>query len=85
MNLPAIRSNYDEIRGWPGSRSMRSDKQALFIAGSSSDYITDEDSDAIVEVFPRARFVDIDAGHWLHAEQPEAFYDACFNFLSETG
>jgi esterase len=83
MNLPAIQTNYDAIRGWPGSRSMRSDKRALFIAGSQSDYITIEDSDAIVEVFPRAQFVDIDAGHWLHAEQPEAFYDACFNFLEE--
>ncbi len=85
MNLPAIRTNYDEIRGWPGSRSMRSDKQALFVSGSSSDYITNEDSDAIMEIFPRARFVDIDAGHWLHAEKPEAFYKACFNFLTETG
>ncbi len=85
MNLPAIRSNYDELRSWPGSRSMRSDKQALFIAGSSSDYITDEDSDAIVEVFSRARFVDVDAGHWLHVEQPKAFYEICFNFLTEAG
>ena len=85
MNLPAIRINYDEIRDWPGSSSMRSDKQALFIAGTSSDYITEEDSDAIVEIFPRARFVDIDAGHWLHAEQPEAFYELCFNFLIESG
>jgi esterase len=81
MNLPAIRANYDELRGWPGSSSMRSDKQALFIAGSSSDYITDEDSDAIVEIFPQARFVDIDAGHWLHAEQPVEFYNACHEFL----
>ncbi len=83
MNLPAIRTNYDEIRGWPGSRSMRSDKQALFVAGSSSDYITDADSDAIMEIFPRARFADIEAGHWVHAEQPEAFYEICFNFLTE--
>jgi len=83
MNLPAIRANYEEIRSWPGTHSMRSDKQALFVAGSSSDYITDADSDAIMEIFPRARFADIDAGHWLHVEQPEAFYELCFNFLTE--
>jgi esterase len=81
MNLPAIRANYDQIRGWPGTRSMRSDKQALFIAGTRSDYITIEDSDAIIEVFPLARFVDLDAGHWLHSERKDEFVAECVQFL----
>lgn len=84
MNLPVIREHYDEIRGWPGSSSMRSDKEALFISGSKSDYVTDEDSDAIIEIFSRARFVDIDAGHWLHVDRPMAFVKESLNFLTGT-
>ena len=81
MNLPVIEDSYDEIRGWPGQRSYHSDKQALFVAGLRSDYITDDDSDSIMEMFPRARFVDVDAGHWLHSEKPDEFLEVCLDFL----
>jgi pimeloyl-ACP methyl ester carboxylesterase len=84
LNLPAIKNNYDSIRGWPGSSSMRSEKEALFISGTRSDYVTEDDSDAIMEIFPRARFVDIEAGHWLHADKPRQFFKHCLSFLNET-
>lgn len=53
----------------------------LFIRGSLSNYILDEDFSAIEEVFPEAEFVTIDnAGHWVHAEAPEEFMDAVLSF-----
>ena len=36
---------------------------------------------ALREVLPEAEVVTLQAGHWLHAEQPEAFRDAVDRFL----
>lgn len=45
-----------------------------FIRGLNSDYITDEDIPMIYSIYPQAQIIDIpDAGHWLHAEQPDEF------------
>lgn len=53
----------------------------LFIRGSESDYILDEDISNIEEVFPDSSFVTIqNAGHWVHAEAPEEFVDAVLSF-----
>lgn len=51
----------------------RFNKPVLFIRGTKSHYVADEALPAIGEFFPRFRLVDIDAGHWLISEQPEAF------------
>lgn len=54
----------------------------LFIRGEKSNYILDEDLDMIHEVFPRSMLETIsDAGHWVHAEKPKAFYDCVINFI----
>jgi pimeloyl-ACP methyl ester carboxylesterase len=45
------------------------------LRGSKSDYILDEDFDTILHHFPKAKIHTIsEAGHWLHAENPSAFY-----------
>ena len=49
----------------------------IFIRGLRSNYILDEDADEIRQIYPDAKIVDIpEAGHWLHAEQPEEFMEA---------
>lgn len=49
----------------------------VFIRGLNSKYITDKDIPLIQKIYPDARISDIpDAGHWLHAEQPERFAEA---------
>ncbi|NOY36965.1 MAG: alpha/beta fold hydrolase [Chlorobi bacterium] len=54
----------------------------LFIRGSHSTYIQDEDIKLISNIFPYAETVTIpDAGHWVHAEQPERFLKAVLSFL----
>ena len=49
----------------------------VFIRGLESNYIMDEDIKLIKSIYPDANIVDIpQAGHWLHAEQPERFLEA---------
>ncbi|GAP70935.1 pimeloyl-ACP methyl ester carboxylesterase [Bacteroidales bacterium 6E] len=49
----------------------------VFIRGLKSPYIRDEDIPRILRIYPDAQIIDIpDAGHWLHAEQPELFMQA---------
>ena len=61
---------------------MAVDLPALFIRGSESNYISDTDWSEIRERFPRAELSTIlNAGHWLHADQPEEFYTLVRNFL----
>jgi esterase len=57
-------------------------KRTLFLRGDKSDYILDSDFETIYYHFPEAKIVTIpDAGHWLHAENPMAFYYEVENFL----
>lgn len=56
---------------------------ALFVAGERSEYLGAERQSAARRLFPNARFVAIaGAGHWVHAEQPDAFIDAVAEFLA---
>lgn len=52
---------------------VRFEKPALFIRGTKSKYVPDEVLPVVGQFFPRFRLVDIDAGHWVISEQPEAF------------
>lgn len=54
----------------------------LFIRGGKSTYILDEDIDFISNIFPFAKLKTIPgAGHWVHAEQPEAFVETVEDFI----
>ena len=48
------------------------DGPTLFIRGGASDYIPDRDWPVLQNFFPQAEFFTLtDAGHWLHAEEPD--------------
>ncbi|NDB36463.1 MAG: alpha/beta hydrolase, partial [Flavobacteriia bacterium] len=54
---------------------------ALFLRGELSNYILPEDFDSIETLFPDASIETLsNAGHWLHAEQPDLFFDAVMRF-----
>ncbi|MDP4209025.1 MAG: alpha/beta fold hydrolase [Bacteroidota bacterium] len=54
----------------------------LFIRGENSDYITGEHIPEIYRYFPNAEIKGIpDAGHWVHADQPEKFMETLTSFL----
>lgn len=60
------------------------DQPTLFLKGANSNYIKDEDYDAIKRQFPKAEIEVIEnAGHWLHAEKPKEFYEKTISFLKE--
>ena len=82
FHLEAIEANIENV-----GESMlngRFDKDTLFIRGENSNYIVDEDIPEILEAFPKATFATIPkAGHWLHAENPNAFFEEVNQFLHQ--
>jgi len=58
------------------------EKPVLFLRGGNSNYLKDEDLLLIKKHFPAAEMKTIpNAGHWLHAENPAAFYKETITFL----
>ena len=80
FNLEAIAEHITEV-GKVLADKMEYKGPSLFVDGASSGYIVDEDEDLILEHFPEAEIVTIaDAGHWVHAEQPNRFFDEVLRF-----
>lgn len=81
FNVEALWNNYQNIlSALPSNESYLS--PVLFIKGAKSDYVKDEYSTNINKHFPLAEIESIaDAGHWLHAEKPNAFYDKSMDWL----
>lgn len=53
----------------------------LFIRGARSSYLTDTDLKELAVVFPKMMTTTVPAGHWVHAEAPEATLQALGSFL----
>ncbi len=83
MNLPILYKYYKNILKFDLGKEVFEGK-TLFIRGAQSTYIQDEDMLEILEYFPSAQLQTIDkAGHWLHADQPEEFFNTILTFLEE--
>ena len=81
MNLPVLSHDIDKIIEEVYFRTI--DTETLFIRGTKSDYILPSDFDEINMKFPNSNIVSIEnAGHWVHAEAPQVFYDTIFSFLT---
>ncbi|GAA4268523.1 alpha/beta fold hydrolase [Hyunsoonleella aestuarii] len=81
INLEILKNEVGEI-GEPLPSYARFEKDTLFLRGDRSEYIGIEDERLIANHFPIAEIVTIsDAGHWLHAENPKAFYEAVIRFI----
>ena len=84
LNLDAIERDMPALVGFP-----RIDPgtvypgPALFVAGKRSEYVRADSEPAIRRLFPVAEIRHIEnAGHWLHAEQPDAFVAIVEPFLA---
>ena len=54
----------------------------LFLRGELSNYILDQDFSSLESCFPDGQIITIKgAGHWLHAEKPEQFFDEVMGYL----
>lgn len=81
LGLDEIQDDYETIMGPPAGEGAF-DGATLVLRGAHSRYVTDAMLPELHEVLPRAEVVTLEAGHWLHAEQPEAFREAVEQFLA---
>ncbi|WP_447926103.1 alpha/beta fold hydrolase [Vreelandella sp. EE27] len=82
VGLDELRSGYAAIIEAPaGSEPFNG--PTLVLRGGNSHYVADEMLPALKAILPKARLVTLkEAGHWLHADQPEAFQEAVNAFIS---
>ncbi|KAJ5115286.1 hypothetical protein NUU61_001045 [Penicillium alfredii] len=84
--LSVIGRSLDEMADWPFSESdtIQYEGPTLFVRGTNSQYVSDDTVPAIKKFFPNAEIADVDAGHWLISENPEAFRQAVVKFLGSS-
>jgi pimeloyl-ACP methyl ester carboxylesterase len=82
INLPVLKDNVAEV-GEALPIHATFEKDTLFLRGDRSEYIGEQDEIIIHRHFPNSKIIAIsNAGHWLHAENPEDFYAAVIKFLT---
>ncbi len=82
FNLPVLSAAREQLSDFPLSEGASFAGEVLFLYGERSDYLKPEYRTGIMRRFPLARLRMLPgAGHWLYAEQPEAFSRAVMAFL----
>ncbi|MDU5780869.1 MAG: esterase [Pantoea sp.] len=81
FNVPALWENYATISGWEAVPPWP--HPALFIRGGDSPYLDNQHRDALLRQFPAAHaHVISGAGHWVHAEKPDAVLRSVRRFFA---
>lgn len=81
LNLTVLAAKYAELIA-PVCENSIVNCRSLFLRGQLSDYIENNDLAKIEQHFPNATIETIaQAGHWIHAEKPDAFISAVESFL----
>ncbi len=85
INVPVLQRELTEIMdGFSTLKETKTYKgsSVLVIRGEKSTYFLDEDTMALNTYFPGSQIVTIpNAGHWVHAEQPDLFLKTVLYFL----
>ena len=82
FNLEVFNKEIEQI-GTALTDSQRFDKPTLFIRGGNSKYILDDDFQTIQSHFQDSKVETIpNVGHWLHAENPQLFFEIVISFLN---
>lgn len=80
INLPVLKREISRVVDAVPKKEVN--LPCLFIRGNNSNYILNDDWPDIKEQFTKAHLVSLkNAGHWLHAEQPDAFYNTVNAYL----
>jgi pimeloyl-ACP methyl ester carboxylesterase len=84
INLAGLKASLPALLDFPRfADGVRFDGPTLFIEGGRSDYIRAEDRSIARALFPKCRFETVpDAGHWVHADAPDAVTALVANFMS---
>ena len=81
FNLNSISENIENV-GQALEENSIYEGPTLFLQGGNSDYIKSEDEDLIFNHFKQAQIQTIDnAGHWLHAQRPQDFFESVMRFV----
>lgn len=81
VGLDEIEAAYPAIVAEPAGEGAY-DGPTLVVRGAHSDYVSEALLPRLREVLPRAEIETLEAGHWLHAEMPDAFQRAVNDFLA---
>jgi esterase len=81
INIQSLKENLLNILEEVESGGKTFNKPVLLVVGKKSDYVTKEDYVQFRKVFPNIRIEEIEAGHWIHAEQPERTIELLKEFL----
>ncbi|XP_015672687.1 protein ABHD11 [Protobothrops mucrosquamatus] len=82
VNLEAISHHLNDLMSFPDFQTSYLGP-TLFLGGSKSGYISSNNYSEIKRLFPDAEIQHIpNAGHWVHADQPQEFITAICNFLA---
>ena len=82
FNVPVLWDQYPHIVGWEKIPAW--DHPTLFIPGGNSPYVSEQYRDDLLAQFPQARaHVIAGAGHWVHAEKPDAVLRAIRRYLND--
>lgn len=81
LNLPVLSQKIEAVGvAIPEDTTFSGD--ALFLKGEKSKYIRPQDEVLIMKHFPNALIKEVsNAGHWLHAENPDEFYGLSNSFI----
>jgi pimeloyl-ACP methyl ester carboxylesterase len=82
INLNVLKEHVTEV-GEALPVQAKYDGDTLFLHGDRSEYIGEHDEILIKNHFKKALIVSVkNAGHWLHAENPQDFYDEVMAFIN---
>ncbi len=82
VNLPIIDQHLQET-GEGMIYKGTFDGPTMFINGEKSDYFKAGDEISIKKIFPQAKFISLDTGHWVQAEKPQEFAQTVLQFLDQ--
>ncbi len=82
FNVPVLEKNIENILK-SITHFLPFEGRTLFLTGGKSSYVLPSDYSEIQILFPQVQFEVIDnAGHWVHAEAPQAFLNSITSFLN---
>lgn len=81
--LSVLGEALDDMADFPFSDAdgLKYEGPTLFVRGTKSHYVSLDTIPAIKKFFPNAQIADVDAGHWLISENPEAFRQGKYQLL----
>ncbi len=83
MNVDSIQKNYLSLLKEIKPNGII-ETPILFIKGEYSDYIEPQEIITIKNYYPNATLMEVsDAGHWVHAQNPDQFYRVVENYIDQ--